>query len=132
MVFAQKHHEEERIAAITEKIIAAVIEVSNELGIGFLEKVYERAMLAELRRCGLKARAQAQMPVSYKGELIGSYYADLLVEDEIIVELKCSTNFAPEHMAQCLNYLKASGLKIALLINFGGARARWKRVVHKL
>ena len=93
-----------------ERIIGAVYEVSNTLGAGFLEKVYERALLKELRMRGLSAVAQASCPVTYKGEGVGDYYCDILVEESIVVELKCVDGLANEHLAQCLNYLRYSGL----------------------
>ena len=102
---------------------------ANVLGSGFLERVYERAMLCELRLRGLSARAQAPFPVSYKGHPVGDYVADLLVEDQIVVELKCVEAFSPEHAAQCINYLKASGLTKCLLINFQRPKVEWKRIV---
>jgi GxxExxY protein len=79
---------------------------------------------------GLRATAQASLPVTYKGQCIGDYVADLLVEDQLIVELKCVDRFASEHMAQCINYLTASGIKLALLINFQKPRIEWKRIVY--
>lgn len=100
---------------LTRKVIGAAIEVSNILGAGFLEKVYERALLSELHAQGLRAKSQARCPVFYKGRRVGDYLADLIVEDEIIVELKCVEQFSNEHMAQCINYLRASGRSVALL-----------------
>lgn len=113
----------------TDAIIGAAFEVANALGAGFLEKVYEGALLAELRLRGLKAAQQVLYPVKYKGQQVGKYFADLVVEDKVIVELKCAESLAPEHMAQCINHLKASGLKVALLINFRRTKIEWKRVV---
>jgi GxxExxY protein len=110
-------------------IVGAAYEVSNVLGSGFLEKVYERALVRELLIRGLNVTSQACFPVIYKGTQVGDYTADLVVEDCILVELKCVESFAGEHMAQCLNYLRASGLKIALLINFQKPRVEWKRIV---
>ena len=112
-----------------ERVIGAVYEVANVLGAGFLEKVYQRALLKELTLRGLKAVPQASLSVSYKGQAVGEYYADLLVEDKLVVELKCVDCFSNEHMAQCLNYLRASGLKIALLVNFQKPKVEWKRIV---
>jgi GxxExxY protein len=114
---------------LTEQIIAALFEVSNVLGCGFLEKVYERALLKELALRGLRARTQVSFRITYKGQFVGDYFADLIVEDKIIVELKCVDSFTNEHLAQCLNYLKAAGLQVALLVNFQRPRAEWKRVV---
>src|ERR1700683_4193795 len=95
--------------SLTERVIGAIFEVSNTLGAGFLEKVYERALVKELRLRGFRAEAQASLEVCYKGENIGTYLADLIVEDELVVELKCSDRLGPDHVAQCMNYLEASG-----------------------
>lgn len=116
---------------ITKEILGSAFEVSNVLGSGFSEKVYERALLAELRSRGVAARAQASLKVRYKGKVVGDYFADLLVENEIVVELKCVENLAPEHVAQCLNYLRASDLRIALLLNFQRSKLGWQRIVNK-
>jgi GxxExxY protein len=117
---------------ITEKILGAAFEVANTLGCGFLEKMYERALLLELRERGLRVKTQRTWRLAYKGRVIGEYRADIVVEDQVIVELKCVDRFAPEHMAQCINYLKASNLKIALLLNFHRTKLEWKRVVNGL
>jgi GxxExxY protein len=93
--------------ALTEGVIGAAFEVANVLGPGFLEKVYERAFLRELTLRGLKARSQVCFPVCYKGQCDGEYVADQLVENELIVELKCADRLSDEHLAQCINYLKA-------------------------
>ena len=103
---------------LVKTVIGAAYEVSNVLGAGFLEKVYERALLQELAFRGLNVKSQASFPVGYKGQCVGEHIADLLIEDKLIVELKCVDQFANEHLAQCINYLKASGIKLALLINF--------------
>lgn len=104
--------------SLTEHVLSAVFEVSNTLGSGFLEKVYERALLAEFRIRGIQATAQTSLAVSYKGQTVGEYFADILVEDILVIELKCVDRLANEHLAQCLNYLRASGRTICLLINF--------------
>jgi GxxExxY protein len=115
--------------AVVEEIIGAAYEVSNILGAGFLEKVYHRALIRELASRGLAVTSQVPYPVNYKGECVGEYVADLLVEECVLVELKCADRFANEHLAQCLNYLKASGLRLALLINFQKPRVEWKRII---
>ena len=125
-------NEREFLDSLVERVVGAVYEVSNVLGAGFLEKVYERALLKELKLRGLQAKPQVTFSVSYKGQGVGEYSADILVEDKLIVELKCVDRFTNEHMAQCLNYLKASGLKIALLVNFQKPKVEWKRIVHNL
>src|SRR4051794_14617206 len=113
----------------TDVVIGAAFEVANVLGAGFLEKVYQRALLRELAMRQVKAEPNVCVPVSYKGECIGGYVPDLLVEGKLIVELKCVEHLANEHLAQCINYLKASGLPVALLINFQRPRLEWKRVL---
>jgi GxxExxY protein len=114
---------------LTERVIGAVLEVSNTLGAGFLEKVYQRALLTELGLRGIRATAQASFTVTYKGHSVGEYFADILVEDVLVVELKCVERLANEHTAQCLNYLRASGKTLCLLVNFQKPKVEWKRIV---
>ena len=114
---------------LTETVIGSAFEIANVLGAGFLEKVYERALIRELALRGVSAKAQVSFPVCYKGKYVGEYLADLVVEEKVIVELKCVDRFANEHLAQCINYLKASGLRVALLINFQRPKVEWKRVL---
>ncbi len=121
---------EDRLNELSEKIIGAAFEVSNVLGAGFLEKVYENAMNVELSLRGLKTFQQAPLKVYYKNELVGDYIADILVEDEILVELKTVKEFDDIHLAQCLNYLRITGLKLCLLINFSKPRVEIKRIVN--
>ena len=111
------------------QIIAAIFEVHNILGFGFLEHIYQKALVKELRIRRLKAEEQKEISVSYKGEIIGSYYADIVVNDEIILELKAVETLTKIHEAQLLNYLKGTGLKLGFLINFGKERAVYKRMV---
>jgi GxxExxY protein len=115
-----------------QTVVGAAYEVSNVLGAGFLEKIYERALIEELSLRGVRVKAQAPFPVAYKGKRIGTYAADLVVEDRLLVEVKCVEQFSNEHLAQCINYLKASGLHLALLINFRRPKVEWRRVVHNL
>ena len=115
--------------SLTERVLAAIFEVSNTLGAGFLEKVYERALLRELALRGISATAQASFAVVYKGQSVGEYFADILVEDVLVVELKCVERLANEHTAQCLNYLRASSKTVCLLVNFQKPKVKWKRVV---
>jgi GxxExxY protein len=117
--------------SLTERVLNAIFEVSNTLGAGFLEKVYERALLAELSLRGVRATAQTSLAVSYKGRCVGEYFADILVEDVLVIELKCVECFAPEHTAQCLNYLRASGRTLCLLVNFQKPKVEWKRIVYR-
>lgn len=104
---------------ISSKIIKAFYNVYNELGYGFLEKVYERAMLIELKDLGLKCSNQQAINVFYKGKNIGDYYADIIVENNIIIELKAIKSIAKEHEVQLVNYLKATEIEVGLLLNFG-------------
>jgi GxxExxY protein len=125
---------EERAAleALVETVIGAAYEVSNVLGAGFVEKVYERALLQELMLRGVSAATQTPFSVAYKGKSVGVYMADLVVQDRLLMEVKCVDSFSNEHLAQCINYLKASGLRLALLINFRRPKVEWKRVIHNL
>src|SRR5580658_9976231 len=102
----------EYLNGLCERVIGAVFEVSNSLGAGFLEKVYERALLRELGILQISAVSQAPLSISYKGFCVGEYFADILVEGALVVELKCVERLGNEHMAQCLNYLKASGMEL--------------------
>jgi GxxExxY protein len=115
---------------LTERVLGAVFEVSNALGAGFLEKVYERALLREFALRGIRAEAQASIAVIYKGYCVGEYFPDLLVEESLIVELKCVERFGTEHVAQCLNYLKATGRTVCLLVNFQKPKVEWRRIVN--
>ena len=119
------------VNSLSENVLGAVFEVSNTLGAGFLEKVYQRALLRELALRGIRATAEASLAVTYKGHSVGEYFADLLVEDVLVVELKCTERLANEHTAQCLNYLRASGLTPSLLVNFQKPKVEWKRIVHR-
>jgi GxxExxY protein len=114
---------------LTEKIIGARMEVSNELGRGFLEGVYERALVIALRDKGLKADAQVPLAVTFRDEAVGEFFADIVVADSVLLELKTTRNLGPEHEAQLLNYLKASAHGVGLLVNFGKPRLEWKRFV---
>ncbi len=114
---------------LTERVLGAIFDVSNTLGAGFLEKVYERALLREFALRGIQAVTQASIPVMYKGYCVGEYFPDLLVEESLIVELKCVDHLASEHTAQCLNYLKATGRTVCLLVNFQRSKVEWRRIV---
>jgi GxxExxY protein len=115
---------------LIERVLGAVFEVSNTLGTGFLEKVYQRALIYELRVRGLRAAAEVSFPVSYKGQSVGEYFADVVVEDVLVIELKCAERLCNEHTAQCLNYLRASGRRLCLLVNFQRPKVEWKRIVY--
>ena len=114
---------------LTREIIAAAYEVHRELGSGFLEKVYENALVLELTQRGLKIKPQAEITVHYRGDSVGIYYADLLVNDAVICELKAVEAINKVHQAQLLHYLKATGIKVGLLLNFGPRRVDVKRMV---
>jgi GxxExxY protein len=116
-------------ADITEKIVQAFFAVYNKLGYGFSEKVYQNAMALELERLGLKVEAQKRLDVYYAGNLVGEYFADFVIQDVVIVELKAARQIAVEHEAQLLNYLKATALEVGLLLNFG-AKAEIKRKIY--
>ena len=114
---------------ITEQIIGAAFEVFRELGYGFLENVYQRAMKVELELRGLRAEIESDIQVRYKGHTVGDYRADILVNGCVLVELKVSQCLDTRDEAQLLNELKATGIKVGLLINFGRQRAEFKRLV---
>ena len=117
---------------ITEKIIGCVYDVSNSLGCGFLEKVYENALAHELWKVGFTVNQQHAITVRYDGIIVGDFIADLLVEGSVLVELKTAKALDDAYMAQCINYLKATGLHICLLINFGKPKVEIKRIVLDL
>ena len=113
---------------ITELIIKVFFKVNNMLGYGFLEKVYENAMKLELLNLNCKVEQQKQIKVFYNGVEIGDYYADLVVNDLVIVELKAAESLCKEHEAQLLNYLKATKMEVGLLLNFG-LKAEFRRKI---
>lgn len=113
---------------LTEKIIGCAFTVANVLGHGFLERVYENAMVHEMKKASLLVRQQVPFQVKYDGIVVGDYQADLLVGERVVVELKATKSIDETHMAQCLNYLKASDLQTCLLINFGTPRITIKRI----
>jgi len=107
---------------LIEKILGAAFKVQNKLGAGFLEKVYENALSIELRKCGRAVEGQKAFPVRYEGAVVGDYQADLVVSAKVVVECKAVSNLDPVHEAQLMNYLKASGLRVGLLINFARSK----------
>ncbi len=117
------------INQITKRIINAAYEVGNTLGYGFLEKVYENAMVHELSKRGMKVETQKSVQVIYDGIIMGSYTLDLLVEDSVVIELKSVQELCKAHFSQSLNYLKATNLNICLLINFG-LSVEVKRIIN--
>ncbi len=122
MVVSMLHSE------ITDKIISTFYKVYNTLGFGFLEKVYENALALELRKAGCSVLQQQKIEVLYSGVVVGDYYADLIVDNLVIVELKASESLCKEHEAQLLNYLKATNIEVGLLLNFG-KKPEFKRKV---
>ena len=113
---------------LTEKIIGCAFKVSNVLGCGYLEKVYENALAHELRKAGLRVEQQKRIDVFYDGILVGYFDADIVVEDNVILEIKAVRVLDEAHKAQTLNYLKSTGQRLGLLINFGTPRVEIKRV----
>jgi GxxExxY protein len=112
---------------LTKKILEACFEVSKELGIGFIESVYEKALLVALEQKGLKVENQVPLKVRFRGVVVGEFYADLLVEKKVLVELKAVSSFAGEHFAQILNYLKATDIEVGLIVNFGNPKLEYRR-----
>ena len=118
------------INAVTEKVIRAAFEVSNALGSGYLEKVYENALTHELRKRGHQVQQQMCINVRYDNIVVGQYVADLVVDNEVLVEIKAIKCFEDIHLAQCLNYLKATGKPVCLLLNFAKPKVEVKRIVN--
>lgn len=116
---------------ITKTVIGCAFEVVNELGAGFLESVYEKALLLALRQKGLSAITQHPVKVMFRNECVGNFFADLFVEGKVIVELKAVKAITPEHQAQIINYLNATGIEVGLLINFGTPKLEYKRFTRK-
>ena len=121
----------DRLNKVTETVIGCAYRVSDNLGCGFLEKIYENALAHELHKTRLKVEQQRRFNVLYDGIHVGEYIADLIVENEVIVETKAVKTLEEIHIAQCLNYLKATGLKLGLVLNFGTSRVSIKRVVNR-
>ncbi len=121
-------NDENEYDPLTEKIIGCAFAVANALGHGFLERVYENALVHEMKKASLLVRQQVPFAVKYDGIVVGDFQVDLLVGERVIVELKAAKGFDEVHMAQCLNYLKASELQTCLLVNFGTPRIGIKRL----
>lgn len=115
-------------AALTEKVLKIFYQVYNELGFGFLEAVYENAMVIALTEAGIRVVQQVPIPVYFRGRQVGDFRCDLLVEDKVILELKAVKAIAPEHHAQALHYLRATEVEVALILNFG-EKPDFKRLV---
>ncbi len=114
---------------ITKTVIGCAYTVSNSLGCGFLEKVYENATTHELAKHSLKVNRQHKIKIEYDGVIVGNYIADLVIEDSVLVEIKNVDHLGTPQVAQCLNYLKATGIHVGLLMNFGRPRVEVKRLV---
>ena len=112
---------------LTGSIIGCAFEVINELGSGFLESVYEKAMMIALSEAGHSVQSQKRVKVLFRGKPVGDFYADLLVEKKVVVELKSVKTLVPEHEAQTINYLNATGIPVGLLINFGRPKLEFRR-----
>jgi GxxExxY protein len=116
-------------AELTQKIIGCAYTVSNSLGSGFLEKIYENALAIELRKNKLSYQQQSPVKVRYDGIIVGEYVSDLVVESKVLIELKACKAIDDTHVAQCLNYLKATSLQLGLIINFGRSKIEIRRLV---
>ncbi len=114
---------------LTNTIIGCAYTVSNTLGVGFLEKIYENALLIELKKTGLNVEQQQAIKVHYNNTVVGDFYCDLLVNSMVIIELKACKAIDDSHLAQCMNYLKACNIKLGLIINFGKPKVEVKRVI---
>lgn len=115
---------------LSYKIVGLAMEVHTELGFGFLEKVYENSLMILFEENGIRAEQQIPIKVEFYGRIVGDYIADILVEDSIILELKAIDRISPVHKAQTLNYLKATNLKLAMLLNFGKYKLEYERLVY--
>lgn len=115
---------------LTYKVLGCCFEVYNVLGYGFLEKVYQNALFEELKLNGIKAELEKPITVIYKEKNVGDYKADILVEDKIILELKAEKIYNKLHEAQLINYLKATGIKVGYLINFGQEKVEYQRLIY--
>ncbi|MBT0652217.1 GxxExxY protein [Geobacter luticola] len=117
---------------LTKSILGACFEVMNELGAGFLESVYEKALMIALCDRGLAVHSQVPLSVLFRGEKVGEFFADIFVEGKVIVELKATKSLAPEHQAQLINYLNATGKEVGLLVNFGPTKLEYRRLERKI
>lgn len=119
----------EALNQITQKVIGCLYTVSNTLGGGFLEKIYQNAAAIEIAKTGLIVHQQYPICVKYDGAVVGEYYADLLIEDLVLVELKAVRLLDEVHAAQCMNYLRATGLPVCLLVNFYRPKLEIRRII---
>lgn len=116
---------------LTSKILEACFEVSNELGVGFLESVYEKALLVALRQKGFEVESQVSLKVTFRGFTVGDFFADVVVGGKILIELKAVDSLSKQHYAQVLNYLKATGIEVGLIVNFGNPRLEYRRFENR-
>ncbi|MBE9568199.1 MAG: GxxExxY protein [Proteobacteria bacterium] len=114
---------------LSERVLKCAQNVSHGLGAGFLERVYEKALCIEFAEAGIPFQCQQPYVISYKGQAVGHYIADIVVDDKLLIELKALSGFSKEHDAQVMNYLRASGLTVGLLLNFGVTRLGIRRKV---
>ncbi|MFA5517464.1 MAG: GxxExxY protein [Desulfuromonadales bacterium] len=117
---------------LTEKVIKSCFEVSNELGSGFLESVYEKALLIAIRDKGLSVGNQVPLQVHFRQQVVGDFFADMIVESQVLVELKAVKALAPEHIAQVLNYLRGTNIPVGLLVNFGNPKLEIRRFENRI
>ncbi|MCB9895641.1 MAG: GxxExxY protein [Planctomycetes bacterium] len=115
---------------LTHRIIGICIDVFRELGAGFSESVYHKALLIALKQAGFNAQSEVAVEVLFRGEVVGSFFADIMVDETVIIELKAVAKLLPEHQSQVINYLKGTGKEVGLLVNFGGRRLDFKRLEH--
>jgi len=115
---------------LSYKIVGLAMEVYNELGYGFLEKVYENSMMVLFERERIPVRQQAGVPVYFEQRVVGEYVADIIVEDKVIIEIKSASGIADAHRAQVLNYLKATNMRLGIIINFGKKRLEYERLAN--
>jgi len=114
---------------VTEKVIGCAFTVHNELGHGFLERVYENALAVELRERGFAVELQKHLMIRYHNVVVGDYIADMIVNEQVLIEVKAAQGLDNSHTAQCLNYLKATGIRVGLLLNFGSTKLQFKRLI---
>jgi GxxExxY protein len=127
-----KHADGDSLNDLSGRVIGCAFTVLNTLGAGFLEKVYENALAFEVRAAGLSVVQQHGSKVYYRDAIVGEYFVDLMIQDRLLVELKTVTALTDVHRMQCTNYLKATGLQLCLLLNFGKSRLEIKRMAHGL
>ena len=126
-----EHADEQRLNELSGNVIGCAFNVLNTLGAGYLEKVYENALAVELRERGIEVEQQHGITVAYHGVVVGEYFADLLVERQLLVELKVVNALDDAHRLQCINYLKGTGLRLCLLLNFARPKLQIRRIVRE-